>query len=67
MFYPGVTNSKQLNFFTDSGWFYIFMATFHSFWDTAGRYLSGKINVVPKKWYVMVCFARLIFVAIYVA
>ena len=66
-FYPGVMLSSSLEptFFTDFSWFVITLVTYHSFWDTVGRYLAGIFNILPKKVFLWACLSRIIFVVFY--
>jgi len=63
-FYPGVIimSSNMPSFFTSSSWFIITMVTYHSFFDTLGRYIAGKINIIPKQIFIWVCLSRIIFI-----
>lgn len=64
-FYPGVIFKHQLGFFPDFGWFVIFIVTFHSFWDTVGRWLAGKINLIPKSKFLLASMSRFVFFVVY--
>ena len=64
-FYPGVMLLFEPTFFTSFTWFVISVVTFHSLFDTVGRYLAGKIDLVGKNNFFLVCLSRLVFVALY--
>ena len=68
-FYPGVILEIIPTFFTkdnnDMSWFVITMITYHSLFDTLGRYLAGKFNIIRKEIFFWVCLSRLIFVLTY--
>jgi len=74
MFYPGVMFMVEPQFFKDLetekrySWFVISIMMYASVTDTLGRYLA-KIpkfaDVVPKKYYLLACSSRFIFVILY--
>jgi hypothetical protein len=65
-FYPGVILGTELTFFKDFSWFVITVVTFHSFWDTIGRFVAGSWNFIPKEWFLAASVSRLIFVVLYI-
>jgi hypothetical protein len=36
----------------------IFVTTYATTWDTIGRVLASKYEIVPKKWYLQACIIR---------
>lgn len=64
-FYPGVVSEKRMDFISIDWWFPL-LSTFHSFFDTLGRYLAGVGNIVPKKIFLPVSFGRVILIIPYV-
>ena len=49
-------------------WFVVSILMFHSFLDTLGRYLASIPKfaaLVPKKFYLLACFSRFLFVILY--
>jgi len=64
-FYPGVILKYEPSFFTSFSWFVICVVTYHSFWDTIGRYLGGKISLINKEQFMAASLSRIIFVVFY--
>ena len=64
LFYPGVILKYRPGFLASS-WFVISVVTYHSFWDTVGRYLAGQYNCIPKPKFMGWCLSRVMFVLFY--
>ena len=65
-FYPGVVLKYQPSFIPDFSWFVITVVTFASVCDTLGRYIGGKVDLVPKRHHLLASLIRAaIFTALY--
>ena len=64
-FFPGVVLIKKLDFFTDYTWYAIWIITLHNTLDTFGRYIASWVVIIKKKYYVLACLCRLVFVVTY--
>ena len=68
-FYPGVMLSSdfQWSFISDYSWFVITLVTYASVADSLGRFVAGRVDIVPKKHYLLSCIIRgIIFSLLYV-
>jgi len=57
-FYPGVMLEQKWTFIPSFSWFVITLVTYASWADTVGRFIAGKIDLIPKRHFGLWCLIR---------
>ena len=65
-FFPGVMLEYQFTFTPNFSWFVILVVTYASVADTIGRFIAGRVDLIPKRQLLYWCCNRaVVFTVLY--